>query len=92
MPKSSFDAQRLLHWRDPTKSAPRSAASGNGGIIGEFTGVLYEVLQHRVGNAWSSFTVGEVTIMRERERGRMMVMHEVKGCGTDYGTDYKGRN
>ena len=70
LPKSSFDAQRLLHWRDPTKSAPRSAASGNGGIIGEFSGVLYEVLQHRVGNAWSSFTVGEVTIMRERERAR----------------------
>lgn len=72
LPKVSLDAQRLLQWRDPTKGAPRSASGGGGALIGEFTVVLYDVLQHRVGKAWSNYSVGEVTNCerdgRKRER------------------------
>jgi hypothetical protein len=70
---SSFDAQRLIHWKDPSKITSNIAASDGGESSraeqaisadsirsGDFGSILEDVLSSRVQSAPSTATLGEV--------------------------------
>jgi len=58
--QTSKDAQRLLHWKDPTKIS--DLATGKV-MSGDFANILEDVLNSRVQHEPSEFTIGEINLL-----------------------------
>lgn len=56
--KQSTDAQRLIHWKDPSKM--HSSSNANRSVSGDFCSILESVLTSRVRSEYSNATVGDV--------------------------------
>lgn len=59
--RSSTDAQRLLHWKDQSKSQFLQASGATGG--GDFSSILEDVLKSRVREDPSTATLGDINTL-----------------------------